>query len=65
MILNRFLVVFATLAILANGGCSAQQGFAAGQAHQRQQCSRIADPGDYQRCMEKTRGSYEDYRRAK
>jgi hypothetical protein len=43
--------------------CSAEQGYNAGQAWQRNQCARIPDKAEYDRCMSNTGGSYESYKR--
>ncbi len=36
---------------------------ATGQAWQRNECGRIADASEYQRCLERTRGGEDEYRR--
>lgn len=43
--------------------CSAQQGYYAGQAWQRQECDKYLNKTDYDTCMQHTSGSYDDYRR--
>jgi hypothetical protein len=60
--MNIHLLLLAS-AVIVTSACSAQQWYASGQAQQRQQCARIVDTAEYQRCMDKTQKSYEDYRR--
>ena len=44
-------------------GCSSQQIYNTGQAWQRNECSKIADAQERNRCMASTNTSYEDYKR--
>jgi hypothetical protein len=44
-------------------GCSSQQLYNTGQAWQRNECSKIADAQERNRCMASTNTSYEDYKR--
>jgi hypothetical protein len=44
-------------------GCTAEQGYNAGQAWQRNQCAAIPDKADYERCIANTGGSYDQYKR--
>jgi hypothetical protein len=48
---------------LALHGCSSQQAYGAGQAWQRQECSRINDAQERNRCMASASTSYDDYKR--
>lgn len=50
-------------AVVSLCACSAQQLYAAGQAWQKTECSRIADAGQRKRCYDSTAMSYEDYQR--
>lgn len=43
--------------------CSAQQGYYAGQAWQRQDCDKYINKSEHDACLQRTSGSYEDYRR--
>lgn len=52
----------AALASLA-AGCSTQQAYGAGQAWQRQECSKINDAQERSRCMASASTSYDDYKR--
>jgi hypothetical protein len=51
------------LLTLALHGCSSQQVYGAGQAWQRQDCTRINDAQERNRCMARASTSYEDYKR--
>jgi hypothetical protein len=44
-------------------GCSSQQLYNAGQAWQQNQCNRIEDAAERNRCMASTKTSYDDYQR--
>ncbi len=46
----------------AMSACTAQQGYTAGQAWQRNQCAQILDKSEYDRCMRDAAVSYETYR---
>ena len=49
--------------LLALAGCSSQQLYGAGQGWQQQECQRLADAQERQRCMSSASRSYEEYRR--
>ena len=53
--------VLAVAQLLA--GCSAEQTYSAGQNWQRNQCTRIPDRAEYDRCMADANRSYDTYRR--
>jgi hypothetical protein len=57
----RFLLPAAILLLLA--ACSAEQGYNAGQGWQRNQCMRIPDKAEYDRCMAGASTSYDSYKR--
>ncbi len=58
----RLLASSMIIALLCTG-CSSQQLFTTGQAWQRQQCDRLADAQDRQRCLERAAVDYDRYRR--
>jgi hypothetical protein len=43
--------------------CSSQQLYGSGQGYQRNQCERLPDMGERQRCLEKANMSYEEYKK--
>jgi hypothetical protein len=51
------------VALLCIAGCTREQVYGAGQARQRQECIRIPDKADYERCMRDADRSYDTYRR--
>ena len=53
------------LAAVATAGCSNRALYQTVQGWQQQECRRIADAAERQRCMASTAGSYDDYRRAR
>lgn len=52
----------AALALLA-AGCSTRELYAVGQGWQRQECVKIADAAQRERCMASAARSYEEYQR--
>ena len=48
---------------LALAGCSGEQAYSAGQNWQRNQCARIPDRAEYDRCMADANRSYDTYKR--
>jgi hypothetical protein len=49
--------------MLCIAGCTREQVYGAGQARQRQECIRIPDKAEYERCMRDADRSYDTYRR--
>ena len=49
-----------TLALLA---CTTEQVYGTAQSWQRNQCSRLPDKAEFDRCMSKTDTTYESYKR--
>lgn len=45
------------------GACSAQQGYYAGQAWQRQDCEKYINKTEHDTCLQRASGSYDDYQR--
>ena len=57
---------FVLLALLGTSylsGCSSQQFYNTGQAWQRNECNKIIDTQELNRCMAGSNTSYEDYKR--
>ncbi len=50
------------LMAMSLAGCTAEQAYGAGQAWQRNQCSRLPDKADFDRCMKKTDTTYDSYK---
>lgn len=57
------LFCVASLASLVLSACSSQQLYGAAQARQRNECNKISDSIERERCMEKANTSYDQYRR--
>ena len=53
----------AGMATLSVAGCTPQQLYDSNQGWQRNECGRIPDHTEYERCMSKANTSYEDYKR--
>lgn len=65
IITTRFISggLLAALALSGLAGCSTQQGYGAGQAWQRNECYKIAQLNDRQRCLQQVDRSYDDYQK--
>jgi hypothetical protein len=50
------------LIVLAVAGCSTQQLYSTGQAWQRQECLRLPDLAERERCLRSTARSYDEFR---
>lgn len=53
----------AVLAATVLSSCSTQQAYGGAQAWQRNECSKIVDAQERNRCTASTRTSYEEYKR--
>ena len=51
------------LPVLFLPGCTAERAYGSGQAWQQNQCSRLPDKAEADRCMSKANTSYESYKR--
>ena len=49
--------------MLSLSACSAEQVYGSGQAWQQNQCGRIVDKAEYDRCMSKASPTYDWYKR--
>lgn len=58
-------IVSLMLSCAGLGGCCARAAYQAVQGWQRQECRKIADAAERQRCLASTAGGYDDYRRAR
>lgn len=56
------LVSIAALALGALSACTAEQGYTTAQAWQRNQCNRIPDKAEADRCMSKSDMTYDSYK---
>jgi hypothetical protein len=59
----RLLTVLTFAFASALGACSSQQLYGAGQAWQRNECTRIPDVDQRQRCFQSTATSFDEYQR--
>lgn len=50
------------LLVSVQAGCSSRQAYEAGRERHRQQCLRLP-PSEYQECLDRDPGRYEDYQR--
>ena len=63
MVLSRVMVwALALLAVLA-AGCTSQTMFASTQAWQRNECQKLQDKSERDRCLASNKDSYEAYKR--
>ena len=56
-------ILIALLSAVCLSSCSSQQFYGVGQGWQKNECNRIIDTQERNRCMNSTRTSYEDYKR--
>jgi hypothetical protein len=55
--------VLVLLAVSSLPACTAEQVYGSGQAWQQNQCGKIPDKAEYDRCMSKANTTYDSYRR--
>jgi hypothetical protein len=56
------LSLAAVLTVSSLEGCSAQQAYSTGQAWQRNQCQKIPDKAEFERCAANAAEPYETYK---
>ncbi len=56
-------VVLLSIALLALPGCSSRAVYQTVQGWQQQECRKLPDAAERQRCLSSTAASYDDYRR--
>jgi hypothetical protein len=61
--LKATFILTTFLAAMSLPACTAEQAYGTGQAWQRNQCNRLPDKAEYDRCMESANTSYEKYKR--
>jgi len=59
--MKKPMLLLAAVQLLAS--CSSEQAYSAGQNWQRNQCARIPDRAEYDRCMVDASRSYDTYKR--
>jgi hypothetical protein len=57
------IIGIATAALIAGSGCTAQQLYAIGQSWQRNECDRLMDQQERDRCLSSTSISYAAYKK--
>ena len=57
------MLPFAMLVVSVLSGCSGEQAYRAGQGWQQEQCKRIPDKTEYDRCMASASMSHDTYKR--
>ena len=56
-------ILAASLLAFGLSACSAEQGYNAAQGWQQNQCNKIPDKAEFDRCMSRAGTSYESYKR--
>jgi len=62
-LVRSLLHVSVVLVAISTASCSSQQAYSTGQAVQRNECNKINDFQERQRCMEKANMSHDAYQR--
>jgi hypothetical protein len=57
------MILIALVAASLLPACTAEQAYGTAQAWQRNQCSKLPDKAEFDRCMSSTNTSYESYKR--
>jgi hypothetical protein len=60
---RRALILLVWLAAVSLPGCTTEQAYGSAQAWQQNQCNRIPDKVEFDRCMSKANTPYESYKR--
>lgn len=64
--MNQFIKLLASLgsaSCLLMGGCSSQQAYNAGQAWRQNECNKLTNMADRQRCMKEAGQPYDVYQK--
>ena len=56
-------ILIAPVAALSLPACTAEQIYGSGQAWQQNQCGKIVDKAEFDRCMSKANTTYDSYKR--
>lgn len=59
----NFRILITVVALAAATGCTTQQLYTTGQSWQRNQCTRLVDQQERERCMANAGASYETYKK--
>lgn len=60
---KRNIILSLSLAALSLSACTTEQSYDSAQAWQRNQCNKIPDKTEFDRCMSNASTSYESYKR--
>jgi hypothetical protein len=61
--LRAVLSLLVLHAVWSLSACSAEQVYGSGQAWQQNQCGKIVDKAEFDRCMSKANTTYDSYKR--
>jgi len=61
--LRAVFSLMALLVALSMSACTAEQAYGTSQAWQRNQCNKLPDKAEFDRCISKTNTPYESYKR--
>lgn len=62
-ILKAIFILTALLVAMLLSACTAEQAYGTAQAWQRNQCNKLPDKAEFDRCMSSTNTTYESYKR--
>lgn len=60
---SRILAIVVTVTMVTTTGCTTQQLYTTGQSWQRNQCTRLMDQQERERCLANAGASYETYKK--
>jgi len=60
---RAYILVALIAALCGLSGCTTEQAYSSAQGWQQNQCSKIPDKAEFDRCMSKANTSYESYKR--
>ena len=61
--LRAIFIFMALVVALSMPACTAEQAYGTAQAWQRNQCNKLPDKAEFDRCISKTSTTYESYKR--
>lgn len=61
--MRAIFILMALLVVLSPSACTTEQAYYTAQGWKRNQCNKLPDKAEFDRCMSDTNTAYESYRR--